>query len=319
MKTATSRELRRQLSNKLTQQTIQINQNYAAKSILKVINRPSLTRAFDQRLQRIYRVVDHRVAKALTKAGFTRGGRAISRSDFTNIRNAINVGKVGMDRDVGLNQMLVNKWQGVLKNAQPGTEWYEHAQAQLRAAQKASQLGQYGGRVSYSTFQHEAQRMYNEIYKQVTGASAKGSLQQATGPMHPEAYADPHVLLNNPVEAPFSRMWAHQTGSVSALKVHGNFQMVKEGVLSKGNAIQESARGLAKDLSSKLLPLLKSKPGVDPGHINYWQGMHQLLKQAGDGNIRPGELLQVLGTDETGVIRLGEQASAIFQSVIQSK
>ena len=101
-------------------------------------------------------------------------------------------------------------------------------------------------------------------------------------------------------------MWAHQTGPVSALKGHANFQIVKEGVLSKGNAIQESARGLSKDISSKLLQILWSKPGLDPTNINYWQGVHQLLKQAGDGNIRPGQLLQALGTDENGVIRIGE-------------
>jgi hypothetical protein len=319
MNRATDRVQRAALSNRLTKQAIEINQNYAAKSILKVVNRPSLTRAFDQRIQRIYQVVDHRVAKALTKAGFTRGGRAISRSDFTNFRNAKSFGTVGMDRDVGLNRMLEEKWAKVLRDAKPGTAWYEHAQAKYQAAQKASRLAQNGGRVSYSTFQHESQKLYDKIYQQVTGASSKGSFQLATGPKHPEAYADPHALINNPVEAPLSRMWAHQTGSVSALKVHENFQLVKDGVLSKGNAIQESARGLAKDISGKLIPLLKSKPGLDPGSVNYWQGVHQLLKQAGDGNIRPGELLQSLGTDETGVIRLGEQVNAMFQSVIQSK
>jgi hypothetical protein len=43
MKAATTRGLRRELSEKLTRQAIQINQNYAAKSILKVIKRRAST------------------------------------------------------------------------------------------------------------------------------------------------------------------------------------------------------------------------------------------------------------------------------------
>jgi hypothetical protein len=259
-------------------------------------------------------VVDYRVAKELSKAGFTRGGRAFSRSDLMNFRNASSYGSVGMDRDVGLNELLVKKWEGVLKQAQPGTEWHAHAVSKLRQAQRASQLGLGGQRISLGKFNAEAQGVYERVYGQVTGGDAKKALQMFTASSHVEAYKDLNVLQNNPVAAPFSGQWAEQTGSVSAVKVYENFA-----TLSKGNAIQESARGLAKDISTKLVPLLKSNPTTNVSQISYWQGMQKLLGEAGKGNITPGQLLQTLGTDESGLVRLAEQTSAGIQSAIQTR
>jgi hypothetical protein len=134
-----------------------------------------------------------------------------------------------------------------------------------------------------------------------------------------EAYKDINVLQNNPIAAPFSGRWAEQTGSVSAVKVYENFKLVDEGYLSSGNAIQESARGLAKDISTKLVPLLKANPNVNPAEITYWQGMQRLLGEAGKGNVTPGQLLQTLNTDSSGIIRLAERVSAGMQSAIQSR
>ncbi|MEE9513579.1 MAG: hypothetical protein V3V46_05835 [Anaerolineales bacterium] len=322
MQAATDRVQRAELSNQLTRQAIQINESYAAKSIMKVVQRPGMTRAFDDRIQRIYRVVDYRVARQLSNEGLTRGGQAFSRNDLMNFRNASSYGTVGMDRDVGLNQMLEQKWQGVVNQATPGTDWHAHAVAKLRDAQRASRLAVGGQRISLANFNERAQAAYNAQYARVTGGdihSADRSLQMVTTSQHPEAYADPRVLQNNPVAAPFSRRWAEQTGSVSAVKVYENFNMVKEGILSKGNAIQESARGLAKDISTKLIPLLKNNPSTSAQQFAYWQGMQRLLGEAGRGNVTPGQLLQVLGTDESGIVRLAEQASAALQSAIQSR
>jgi hypothetical protein len=319
MQAATSRTVRADLSNQLSKQAIQINENYAAKSILKVIKRPGLTRAFDQRIQRIYRVVDYRVAKELNAAGITRGGQAFSRNDLINFRNASSYGTVGMDRDVGLNQMLVQKWEGVVNQATPGTEWHAHAVAKLQQAQRASQLGMGGQRLSLANFNQRAQEIYNAQYAQVTGGNAERAFQMVTTSGHVEAYKDISVLQNNPMGVPFSGQWAGQTGSVSAVKVYENFKLASDGVISQGSAIQESARGLAKDISTKLIPLLKANPGVNPAQITYWQGMQRLLGQAGQGNVTPGQLLQTLNTDQSGIIRMAERVSAGIQGAIQSR
>ena len=90
-------------------------------------------------------------------------------------------------------------------------------------------------------------------------------------------------------------------------------------MLIKGAAIQESARGLAKDISTKLVPILKANPNVNPTQITYWQGMQRLLGEAGKGNVTPGQLLQTLNTDESGIIRMAERVSAGIQGVIQSR
>jgi hypothetical protein len=222
---------------------------------------------------------------------------------------------------VGLNQMLVNKWQGVVKQATPGTEWHAHAAGKLREAQRASQLIQGGQRLSLPKFNDQAQEIYNRVYAQVAGRgikSAEKAFQTFTTSSNVEAYKDLNVLQNNPVAAPFSSQWAQQTGSVSAVKVYENFRLVGKGLLSKGSAIQESARGLAKDISTKLVPALKANPGVNPAQISYWQSMQKLLGQAGEGNIRPGELLQTLGTtDESAIVRTAERVSAGIQSAVQ--
>jgi hypothetical protein len=319
MQSATDRFERADLSKQLTQQAIKINENYAAKSILKVIKRPSLTRAFDQRIQRIYRVVDHRVAKALNSEGFTRGGRAFTRNDLMNFRNASSYGTVGMDRDVGLNEMLVQKWEGVVNQATPGTDWYAHAVSKLREAQRASRLAEGGSRISLSNFNPKAQKILERVYGQVTGGNAKKASQMLTTSKNVEAYADMNVLQNNPSATPFSVRWAEQTGSVSAVKVYENFELVNKGLLSYGNAIQESARGLAKDISTKLIPLLKANPNVNPAQISYWQGMQRLLGQAGQGSVTPGQLLQTLNTDQSGIIRIAERVSAGIQGAVQTR
>jgi hypothetical protein len=134
-----------------------------------------------------------------------------------------------------------------------------------------------------------------------------------------EAYADMNVLQNNPSATPFSVRWAEQTGSVSAVKVYENFELVNKGLLSYGNAIQESARGLAKDISTKLIPLLKANPNVNPAQISYWQGMQRLLGQAGQGSVTPGQLLQTLNTDQSGIIRIAERVSAGIQGAVQTR
>ena len=317
MNQATDRVARANLSNELTKQAIQINENYAAKSILKVVQRPGLTRAFDDRIQRIYRVVDYRVAKQLSSEGFTRGGQAFSRNDLMNFRNASSYGTVGMDRDVGLNQMLVQKWEGVVNQATPGTEWHAHAVAKLQEAQRASQLGVGGQRISLVNFNERAQEIYNAQYASVTGGNAARASQMVTTSGNVEAYRDMNVLQNNPMATPFSGRWAEQTGSVSAVKVYENFKLANDGIISHGSAVQESARGLAKDISTKLIPLLKNNPSTNVTQISYWQGMQKLLGEAGKGNSTPGQLMQILGIDQTGMVRLGEQVSAGIQSAVQ--
>jgi hypothetical protein len=96
------------------------------------------------------------------------------------------------------------------------------------------------------------------------------------------------------------------------VKVYENFKL-----LSEGSAIQESARGLAKDIATKLIPLLKTNPNVNPAQITYWQGMQRLLGQAGQGNVTPGQLLQTLNTDKSGIIRMAERVSAGIQGAIR--
>jgi len=45
--------------------------------------------------------------------------------------------------------------------------------------------------------------------------------------------------------------------------------------------------------------------------------MQKLLGESGKGNVTPGQLMQILGIDQTGMVRLGEQVSAGIQSAVQ--
>jgi hypothetical protein len=110
-----------------------------------------------------------------------------------------------------------------------------------------------------------------------------------------EAYADLNVLENNPVQTPFRQEWSAQTASVTAHKAHRNQELVADGFLSQGDAIQETFRGLEKDMRTKLMPLLESGSQQVPlPRQQRLEQMQRFFKEVGAGEIPPGRATQIL-------------------------
>jgi hypothetical protein len=146
------------------------------------------------------------------------------------------------------------------------------------------------GRVSPSTWNEIGQRTYDRVYEATTGQNAVKSYQAFTQSRNPEAYFDLGVLRNDPVGTPFRPAWASQTASVTSFKTYHNDHLAHLGHLTRGEAIQESARGLAKDMKTKLLPLLQNDARTTDAAFQRLGRLQDVLHRVGEGKLPPGQL-----------------------------
>lgn len=167
-------------------------------------------------------------------------------------------------------------------------------------------------RVSTHAMQEDAQKAWEKAYQQTTGYSARQSFENITTGIHAEAYRDlawigdesiKHAKVNEILSG-----WAGQAADVTAFK---NYDMFKH--LTRLQAIVESSRGMAKDIQTKLLPVLeegaarfpqsalKIRGGVDAatgrrvfGVIAHWSQIREILRTAPDNPVEADRLLRLL-------------------------
>ena len=167
-------------------------------------------------------------------------------------------------------------------------------------------------RVSTHAMNEDAQSAWRKAYHETTGYSAEQSFENITTSIHKEAYKDlswigddviKHVKVNE-----IKPTWAGQAADVTAVK---NYEMFKS--LDRLQAVIESGRGMAKDIQTKLLPVLESsakklpksasriKGGVDPatgkpvkGLIQKWSEIRDILKTAADNPVEADRKIRVL-------------------------
>ena len=170
------------------------------------------------------------------------------------------------------------------------------AQAKQIRAEIAAAEGRIAGaeqvRVSSSRFNESAKAIYGRVFEDVTGTNADKASQAITYEMDPEAFRDLPVL--NPAGADYKldRGWSEQTGSVPAYKRIHNEHMAAEGHITPGDALQENARGLAKDMRTKVNPLLdrlEGTPGIDAAHVDRMRRLQETLDRIGRGEIPPSQ------------------------------
>ena len=107
------------------------------------------------------------------------------------------------------------------------------------------------------------------------------SLHEVTQQYHKEAYPDLNALRNDPGNHPFDPNTAEATGDVTKVKAVDVAQH-----LDSWNVDQEIARGTAKDISTKLIPLLEAQ-GATPDAIARAQDLQAFLKDVGNGAYPP--------------------------------
>lgn len=151
-----------------------------------------------------------------------------------------------------------------------------------------------GRPVPESLWQTEAQRQWEESYREITGQDPKRSWETVTTGGHAEAYKDLAVIEKNGILRA-NKAWAGQTSDVNQFKgdhLRGekNFSRIEKHV--------EIARSTSKECQKRLLPLMDAKtpPKTDKAnyeafmkHKQYWEKMNEIMNDMGSGRIDPLE------------------------------
>ena len=199
----------------------------------------------------------------------------------------------------------LERLSGDLANAAPGSAEAQRIQTELdrlgnRPADLQTELtrvqAEAGGRgvveISPSKWNDVATSTYGRSFSDITGGDAQGAYQAVTQRHHQEAYGDKGVLSGEAER--FDRASAEQTASVSRVKAAENQHLADTGRITQGEAIQETARGYAKDINTKVEPHMSSNANVDPAKVDMVRRIGEVLDKVGTGEIKPGQVDQAL-------------------------
>jgi tetratricopeptide (TPR) repeat protein len=231
-----------------------------AKNHLKYAADPEVGAAYDTHMRVIHADVDFRTKELMRQRGWN-----VDDWELRDFRNASSEGRPNMDRDVGLRE--------------------------------GPALTREGRPSSLHQWQEEAGRAYAEAYRQVTGRSSRLAQETVTTSIHPEAYKDLAWLGDNPSSA--ARAWAAQAADVTRYKA-GHMLAHGDPGASHFVRLQEVARGTAKDMQTKLLPLIRdARPQGSSAASRqasaealarsqrHWQEIQQVLQAFGQNQIDP--------------------------------
>ncbi len=151
-----------------------------------------------------------------------------------------------------------------------------------------------GRPVPESLWQAEAQRKWEESYREVTGQDPQRSWENVTTGGHPEAYKDLAVIEENGILRA-NKAWAGQTADVNQfkgdhLRRDPNFSRIEKHV--------EIARSTSKEYEKRLLPLMQAKAPAKTDkanydafmkHKQYWDDVNRIMADMGSGRIDPLE------------------------------
>jgi hypothetical protein len=180
-----------------------------------------------------------------------------SPTKLKEFRNSSSAGTVGMDFDIGLDP---SQARSLLKGGKPATqhEW-----------------------------QTDAQKAWNKSYVEVTGRDPERSWETVTTTIHPEAYKDLNMLGQD--RSKVSKLWAGQSADVTRYKM---LHLSRSPLLSEMEKLQEISRGTSKDMTTKLLPLMKKTPSSTAASAEamaaakqHWTKVNSVLEAFGRGDI----------------------------------
>ena len=275
--------------------------DYQSRNLIKQMP-PELQQAYIDQVKGINARVDDRFVQSLNDAGYLRGGKPFTQADLVDLRNATST-NAPMDRDLALNQMRERDLANFIKNPPPSADpdQLQRLTDRLQQIRSESALTLNGKPISPADWQVDAQTRYGKDFTAVTGKDSDLALQQVTVSTHVEAYPDLNVLKNDPANHPFDPGHAEATGGVTTAKAVDNAEKFHD---QPWNAQQETARGTAKDIDTKLGPLLQAK-GADPVAIQQAQDAANFLRDVGNGRYPPSQADALarshFGTDINGL------------------
>jgi len=268
-----------------------------AKNYLKYKADPQIGRAYDTHMRAIHADVDAHLKESMRGEGWN-----ADEWELMEFRNSASLGKPNMDRDIGLRERplweLDERGQPVLGtdgHPVPNPEaWTRTADGQMVPRPQLTKNGQ---PMTLDGWREEAQQLYNRAYHEATGRSAGVAMEGITTSTHPEAYKD--LLWLGDDKNAVAKCWAGQAADVTRYKAQ---QLMNHGDPSASyfTKLQEVARGTAKDMDTKLMPLLNNaKPRVSNAVSEtlaeeatkqaqqHWGEVHSVLQAFGRNEIDP--------------------------------
>lgn len=232
-----------------------VSADYHAKIYLKYKGDLYAQKAYNANMRAVHAEVEAKFHEKMAQKGW-------ERVKLREFRNASSWDSVGMDYDIGIDKETANR---LIKN---------------------------GKRASPFEWQRDAQKAWDEAYKEVTGTSASRAWETVTTPFHAEAYRDLAWLSLD--KSKIKKAWAQQAADVTRYKA---WRVLNDPNLDKITALQEVSRGTAKDVKTKLLPLLDlaikraSPESVKKMELykGRWEEVQKVLEDFGKNDLDPIE------------------------------
>jgi hypothetical protein len=228
--------------------------------------------------------------------------RGWNRQELKEFRNSASAGSVGMDHDIGLVEKP--QWIQAVGGRVSRNDW----------------LTQNGKPQTVSQWQKDAQKAWDKSYHDATGRNAKQAWETVTTSVNLESYRDLNLLGAD--KSRVQAIWAQQSGDVTRYKMH---HMLKDPALSKMEAFQEVSRGAAKDMSTKLIPLMeqaKAQGGLSGGALadakRHWQKVQSVLDAFGRNDLDPiSAQRRVRELTGKSIPEVVDDASVMMESMIK--
>ncbi|MCX7965594.1 MAG: hypothetical protein N2596_03095 [Syntrophorhabdaceae bacterium] len=277
---------------------VEINANPHAKNYLKYKGDALSQRGYNAYMRAVHAEVEANFHEAMKLKGW-------NKQELKEFRNASSSGSVGMDYDIG----LVEK-----------PTWIIDKDGKMR---RNNWLTKDGQPQTVEKWQKDAQEAWNESYRRVTGKSAERSWETVTTSAHLESYKDLALLGKD--KSAVNRLWAEQSADVTRYKMH---HMLNDPALSYMEKLQEISRGAAKDMETKLMPLLKdAKPASDVSAEAlkksqvHWENVHKILKAFGENTIDPIKANRMIRKLSGGksIPEVVDDATVIMEGLIKWK
>lgn len=288
----------KKLEDQLEKQMIEVMADQHGKMFLlkSGMADPRTVAAYEQVLKRLVPKIQSKFDELMRAKGF-------ASQETMPVRNATSKGTAGADLDLA----LVEKGL-ILRN---------------------------GKRVSVAEWQREANVAFEDALKTVTGKTSKQLWANITSSVHMESYKDAgdpsrgvfegwlSDLRNPQNRAALQKVWAQQAGSVTTGKA---WEMTNHQGLSRFSAMQEVARGTAKDIKTKLQPILDAVKPANPQAGErlrqakaQWREVGDLMEAFGNGKVGPitahHRLRRVTGRDS--FVEVAEDFRAVLEGLLK--
>jgi hypothetical protein len=263
-----------------------VNSSYGAKAFIKYAALPVEQRGYSRIMDEVHADLIPQFRQQMREGVSVNGekmGQWGGELGLAPIRNASSAGTASMDFDLALHQ-------------QP--DWLPNGEGGLR---RNVWLTREGVPASPEQFQAEGQKVWEQLYRRATGYSATNSFENVTTLQHQEAYKDlAWTKVTQPGGADaIDWRWAQQAGDVTRIK---HYEMLdNQPSLLHYQKVQESCRGTAKDIKTKVLPLLAevqkkqnaTTSAAEKTHLNevktFWSRMQEVMNDYGSGQMQPLE------------------------------